>query len=375
MKHQINSLENNVIGIINEQTSSTNLNYNALRTKNSLEIGEKKVEGVNILKKVIFKLSISFSVVMAVSLLLVIFINKPSLIKQLYIDEGLYTNISETNENKQFEPNTGIYQLFLTSEKDISNPLEITIEKYCSQRYYCGYLDNKIIKEVNNFFDKGIDETQYDYYKQFINFNGLDDIFIKYNYFCMFNNIDPTSEEYSIRWLKAQEDDKIKTNIKNYQLALVVESYQTLPIVSFRDSNTFNNKILVYNEVEGVVKGKTYERHNQSLVGHKYIYLGSMYENQKSINGKYLVENSLQVEMIEQTLVVQGIIRADILNHIEQDHTDLSICNHEEYEQITNVIINLENYRIKLNDGKIKTENYYDYEQIKSLLNSYFSEA
>ena len=232
---------------------------------------------------------------------------------------------------------------------------------------------------INSYLDIefNVYKNTYSYKKMYLlsSIHGIDDLLIKYNYYCIIKNIDMNEGEYALKWSIFDKMDDIKTEIKGDQLVF---------IMNIRDID--NIKRLSSNQMEGLnfscVTELKPEINNDKLnfkeeyrFKNKYLsrinYLSPDIQSYMFYDALY--KRSLSISELYGIKYVEGIIPNRYLRHLEQYHKDGSICEHSDFKSYYEAIQLLEPYKIceeqVLDEfGNIEIKIAYDYNGVKQLL-------
>lgn len=360
--------EQKILEFIDDKVVTSRLNYPNIRDRINFSIGEKELVKNKLFYKIVVRLSFSLSVVMICIMAFFTMITHRS---------GIYAS-AQTNPiltDFVFDNNEYAYKG--------KNLFEIEVPPMDDGKYYCAYVSKKIMNYINSYLDIefNVYKNEYSYKKMYLlsSIHGIDDLLIKYNYYCITKNIDMNEGEYALKWSIFNDRDDIKTEIKGDQLVF---------IMNIRDID--NIKRLSSNQMEGlnfscVTELKPEINNNKlnfdnngsisKLCGKKYLFRGSeLFFNVKTFaEDKFIYSKALDINEIYGIEYVEGIIPNRYLRHLEQYHKDGSICEHSDFKSYYEAIQLLEPYKIceeqVLDEfGNIEIKIAYDYNGVKQLL-------
>ena len=379
--------EQKILEFIDDKVVTSRLNYPNIRDRINFTIGEKELVKNKLFYKIVIRLSFSLSVVMICIMAFFIMISHRS---------GVYANaqinpiltdfvtIKELPGGNPLKSNyrLNIYDFVFDNNENAykgKNLFEIELPPMDEGKYYCAYVSKKIMNYINSYLDIefNVYKNTYSYKKMYLlsSTHGIDDLLIKYNYYCIKKNIDMNEGEYALKWSIFNKMDDIKTEIKDDRLVF---------IMNIRDID--NIKRLSSNQMEGLnfscVTELRPEINNNKLNFKEEYY----FENQYLSRINYLSPNiqsymfydvlykwSLSVNELYGTEYIEGTIPNSYLKHLEQYHKDGSICEHSNFKSYYEAIQLLEPYKIceeqVLDEfGNTEIKIAYDYNGVKQLL-------
>ncbi len=383
--------EQKILEFIDDKVVTSRLNYPNIRDRINFSIGEKELVKNKLFYKIVVRLSFSLSVVMICIMAFFTMITHRS---------GIYASAQTNPILTDFVTKKGLFNgSYLIDEFRLSiydfvfdnneyaykgkNLFEIEVPPMDDGKYYCAYVSKKIMNYINSYLDIefNVYKNEYSYKKMYLlsSIHGIDDLLIKYNYYCITKNIDMNEGEYALKWSIFNDRDDIKTEIKGDQLVF---------IMNIRDID--NIKRLSSNQMEGlnfscVTELKPEINNNKlnfdnngsisKLCGKKYLFRGSeLFFNVKTFaEDKFIYSKALDINEIYGIEYVEGIIPNRYLRHLEQYHKDGSICEHSDFKSYYEAIQLLEPYKIceeqVLDEfGNIEIKIAYDYNGVKQLL-------
>ena len=383
--------EQKILEFIDDKVVTSRLNYPNIRDRINFSIGEKELVKNKLFYKIVVRLSFSLSIVMIcimafftmithrsgvyanaqINPILTDFITK----KELNIGSSLISNYRLNIYDFVFDNNEHAYKG--------KNLFEIELPPMNEGKYYCAYVSKKIMNYINSYLDIefNVYKNTYSYKKMYLlsSLYGIDDLLIKYNYYCIIKNIDMNEGEYALKWSIFNKMDDIKSEIKDDQLIF---------IMNIRDID--NIKRLSSNQMEGLqfscvtelrpeINNNKLDFDNigyiSKLCGKKYLFRGTeLFFNVKTFaRDNFIYINTLDINEIYGTEYIEGTISNRYLRHLEQYHKDGSICEHSDFKSYYEAIQLLEPYKIceeqVLDEfGNIEIKIAYDYNGVKQLL-------
>lgn len=379
--------EQKILEFIDDKVVTSRLNYPNIRDRINFSIGEKELVKNKLFYKIVVRLSFSLSVVMICIMAFFTMITHRSGIYASAQINPILTDFVTKKELPSGNPLISNYRLniydFVFDNNEYAykgkNLFEIELPPMDDEKYYCAYVSKKIMNYINSYLDIefNVYKNEYSYKKMYLlsSIHGIDDLLIKYNYYCIIKNIDMNEGEYALKWSIFDKMDDIKTEIKGDQLVF---------IMNIRDID--NIKRLSSNQMEGLnfscVTELKPEINNNKLnfkeeyrFKNKYLsrinYLSPDIQSYMFYDALY--KRSLSINELYGTKYVEGIIPNRYLRHLEQYHKDGSICEHSDFKSYYEAIQLLEPYKIceeqVLDEfGNIEIKIAYDYNGVKQLL-------
>ena len=391
--------EQKILEFIDDKVVTSRLNYPNIRDRINFSIGEKELVKNKLFYKIVVRLSFSLSVVMDIKTNLLgrhHVLNILAAFTMITHRSGIYasaqinpilTDFVTKKELPSGSPLISNYRLniydFVFDNNEYAykgkNLFEIELPPMDDGKYYCAYVSKKIMNYINSYLDIefNVYKNTYSYKKMYLlsSIHGIDDLLIKYNYYCIIKNIDMNEGEYALKWSIFDKMDDIKTEIKGDQLVF---------IMNIRDID--NIKRLSSNQMEGLnfscVTELKPEINNDKLnfkeeyrFKNKYLsrinYLSPDIQSYMFYDALY--KRSLSISELYGIKYVEGIIPNRYLRHLEQYHKDGSICEHSDFKSYYEAIQLLEPYKIceeqVLDEfGNIEIKIAYDYNGVKQLL-------
>ena len=379
--------EQKILEFIDDKVVTSRLNYPNIRDRINFSIGEKELVKNKLFYKIVVRLSFSLSVVMICIMAFFTMITHRSGIYASAQINPILTDFVTKKELPSGSPLISNYRLniydFVFDNNEYAykgkNLFEIELPPMDDGKYYCAYVSKKIMNYINSYLDIefNVDKNTYSYKKMYLlsSIHGIDDLLIKYNYYCIIKNIDMNEGEYALKWSIFDKMDDIKTEIKGDQLVF---------IMNIRDID--NIKRLSSNQMEGLnfscVTELKPEINNDKLnfkeeyrFKNKYLsrinYLSPDIQSYMFYDALY--KRSLSISELYGIKYVEGIIPNRYLRHLEQYHKDGSICEHSDFKSYYEAIQLLEPYKIceeqVLDEfGNIEIKIAYDYNGVKQLL-------
>lgn len=379
--------EQKILEFIDDKVVTSRLNYPNIRDRINFSIGEKELVKNKLFYKIVVRLSFSLSVVMICIMAFFTMITHRSGIYASAQINPILTDFVTKKELPSGNPLISNYRLniydFVFDNNEYAykgkNLFEIELPPMDDGKYYCAYVSKKIMNYINSYLDIefNVYKNTYSYKKMYLlsSIHGIDDLLIKYNYYCIIKNIDMNEGEYALKWSIFDKMDDIKTEIKGDQLVF---------IMNIRDID--NIKRLSSNQMEGLnfscVTELKPEINNNKLnfkeeyrFKNKYLsrinYLSPDIQSYMFYDALY--KRSLSINELYGTKYVEGIIPNRYLRHLEQYHKDGSICEHSDFKSYYEAIQLLEPYKIceeqVLDEfGNIEIKIAYDYNGVKQLL-------
>lgn len=373
--------EQKILEFIDDKVVTSRLNYPNIRDRINFSIGEKELVKNKLFYKIVVRLSFSLSVVMICIMAFFTMITHRSGIYASAQINPILTDFVTKKELPSGSPLISNYRLniydFVFDNNEYAykgkNLFEIELPPMDDGKYYCAYVSKKIMNYINSYLD-----IEFNVYKKMYllsSIHGIDDLLIKYNYYCIIKNIDMNEGEYALKWSIFDKMDDIKTEIKGDQLVF---------IMNIRDID--NIKRLSSNQMEGLnfscVTELKPEINNDKLnfkeeyrFKNKYLsrinYLSPDIQSYMFYDALY--KRSLSISELYGIKYVEGIIPNRYLRHLEQYHKDGSICEHSDFKSYYEAIQLLEPYKIceeqVLDEfGNIEIKIAYDYNGVKQLL-------
>ena len=371
--------EQKILEFIDDKVVTSRLNYPNIRDRINFSIGEKELVKNKLFYKIVVRLSFSLSVVMICIMAFFTMITHRSGIYASAQINPILTDFVTKKELPSGSPLISNYRLniydFVFDNNEYAykgkNLFEIELPPMDDGKYYCAYVSKKIMNYINVY------KNEYSYKKMYLlsSIHGIDDLLIKYNYYCIIKNIDMNEGEYALKWSIFDKMDDIKTEIKGDQLVF---------IMNIRDID--NIKRLSSNQMEGLnfscVTELKPEINNDKLnfkeeyrFKNKYLsrinYLSPDIQSYMFYDALY--KRSLSISELYGIKYVEGIIPNRYLRHLEQYHKDGSICEHSDFKSYYEAIQLLEPYKIceeqvldEFGNREIKIS--YDYNGVKQLL-------
>lgn len=379
--------EQKILEFIDDKVVTSRLNYPNIRDRINFSIGEKELVKNKLFYKIVVRLSFSLSVVMICIMAFFTMITHRSGVYASAQINPILTDFVTMKELPSGSPLISNYRLniydFVFDNNEYAykgkNLFEIELPPMDDGKYYCAYVSKKIMNYINSYLDIefNVYKNTYSYKKMYFlsSIYGIDDLLIKYNYYCITKNIDMNEGEYALKWSIFDKMDDIKTKIKGDQLVF---------IMNIRDTD--NIKRLSSNQMEGLnfscVTELKPEINNNKLnfkeeyrFKNKYLsrinYLSPDIQSYMFYDALY--KRSLSISELYGTKYVEGIIPNRYLRHLEQYHKDGSICEHSDFKSYYEAIQLLEPYKIceeqVLDEfGNIEIKIAYDYNGVKQLL-------
>ena len=379
--------EQKILEFIDDKVVTSRLNYPNIRDRINFSIGEKELVKNKLFYKIVVRLSFSLSVVMICIMAFFTMITHRSGIYASAQINPILTDFVTKKELPSGSPLISNYRLniydFVFDNNEYAykgkNLFEIELPPMDDGKYYCAYVSKKIMNYINSYLDIefNVYKNEYSYKKMYLlsSIHGIDDLLIKYNYYCINKNIDMNEGEYALKWSIFDKMDDIKTEIKGDQLVF---------IMNIRDID--NIKRLSSNQMEGLnfscVTELKPEINNDKLnfkeeyrFKNKYLsrinYLSPDIQSYMFYDALY--KRSLSISELYGIKYVEGIIPNRYLRHLEQYHKDGSICEHSDFKSYYEAIQLLEPYKIceeqVLDEfGNIEIKIAYDYNGVKQLL-------
>lgn len=378
--------EQKILEFIDDKVVTSRLNYPNIRDRINFSIGEKELVKNKLFYKIVVRLSFSLSVVMICIMAFFTMITHRS---GIYASAQINPILTDFVTKKELprSPLISNYRLniydFVFDNNEYAykgkNLFEIELPPMDDGKYYCAYVSKKIMNYINSYLDIefNVYKNTYSYKKMYLlsSIHGIDDLLIKYNYYCIIKNIDMNEGEYALKWSIFDKMDDIKTEIKGDQLVF---------IMNIRDID--NIKRLSSNQMEGLnfscVTELKPEINNDKLnfkeeyrFKNKYLsrinYLSPDIQSYMFYDALY--KRSLSISELYGIKYVEGIIPNRYLRHLEQYHKDGSICEHSDFKSYYEAIQLLEPYKIceeqVLDEfGNIEIKIAYDYNGVKQLL-------
>lgn len=379
--------EQKILEFIDDKVVTSRLNYPNIRDRINFSIGEKELVKNKLFYKIDVRLSFSLSVVMICIMAFFTMITHRSGVYASAQINPILTDFVTMKELPSGSPLISNYRLniydFVFDNNEYAykgkNLFEIELPPMDDGKYYCAYVSKKIMNYINSYLDIefNVYKNTYSYKKMYFlsSIYGIDDLLIKYNYYCITKNIDMNEGEYALKWSIFDKMDDIKTKIKGDQLVF---------IMNIRDTD--NIKRLSSNQMEGLnfscVTELRPEINNDKLnfkeeycFKNKYLsrinYLSP--DIQSYMFYDVLYKRSLSINELYGTKYIEGTIPNRYLRHLEQYHKDGSICEHSNFKSYYEAIQLLEPYKIceeqVLDEfGNIEIKIAYDYNSVKQLL-------
>lgn len=379
--------EQKILEFIDDKVVTSRLNYPNIRDRINFSIGEKELVKNKLFYKIVVRLSFSLSVVMICIMAFFTMITHRSGVYASAQINPILTDFVTMKELPSGSPLISNYRLniydFVFDNNEYAykgkNLFEIELPPMDDGKYYCAYVSKKIMNYINSYLDIefNVYKNTYSYKKMYFlsSIYGIDDLLIKYNYYCITKNIDMNEGEYALKWSIFDKMDDIKTKIKGDQLVF---------IMNIRDTD--NIKRLSSNQMEGLnfscVTELRPEINNDKLnfkeeycFKNKYLsrinYLSP--DIQSYMFYDVLYKRSLSINELYGTKYIEGTIPNRYLRHLEQYHKDGSICEHSNFKSYYEAIQLLEPYKIceeqVLDEfGNIEIKIAYDYNSVKQLL-------
>ena len=378
--------EQKILEFIDDKVVTSRLNYPNIRDRINFSIGEKELVKNKLFYKIVVRLSFSLSVVMICIMAFFTMITHRS---GIYASAQINPILTDFVTKKELPSGCPLsnYRLniydFVFDNNEYAykgkNLFEIELPPMDDGKYYCAYVSKKIMNYINSYLDIefNVYKNTYSYKKMYLlsSIHGIDDLLIKYNYYCIIKNIDMNEGEYALKWSIFDKMDDIKTEIKGDQLVF---------IMNIRDID--NIKRLSSNQMEGLnfscVTELKPEINNDKLnfkeeyrFKNKYLsrinYLSPDIQSYMFYDALY--KRSLSISELYGIKYVEGIIPNRYLRHLEQYHKDGSICEHSDFKSYYEAIQLLEPYKIceeqVLDEfGNIEIKIAYDYNGVKQLL-------
>lgn len=379
--------EQKILEFIDDKVVTSRLNYPNIRDRINFSIGEKELVKNKLFYKIVVRLSFSLSVVMiCIMAFFTMITHRSGIYASAQINPILtdFVTMKELPGGNPLKSNyrLNIYDFVFDNNENAykgKNLFEIEVPPMDEGKYYCAYVSKKIMNYINSYLDIefNVYKNTYSYKKMYLlsSTHGIDDLLIKYNYYCIKKNIDMNEGEYALKWSIFNKMDDIKTEIKDDRLVF---------IMNIRDID--NIKRLSSNQMEGLnfscITELRPEINNNKLNFKEEYY----FENQYLSRINYLSPNiqsymfydvlykwSLSVNELYGTEYIEGTIPNSYLRHLEQYHKDGSKCEHSNFKSYYEAIQLLEPYKIceeqVLDEfGNIEIKIAYDYNGVKQLL-------
>lgn len=379
---KIQNGEQKIITLIGENVENANLNYSNIKDRIVIETNKERKESP--------KRNHSYFMaryVAACSLIVSFFI-----ISILAMTNShFFTNVSLTNfvmninnennyqyESGMFFQETELYSV-LDNKYELSNAMVVELDMPTIDEggIYCAYLSKNLISSIKNY---SLDED-YLSYKSKISYYGIDDNLAKYYYYCQKEGIQESQINSHLKWVKYENNDKIKSKINNNGLVFVSL------IRNINQAYDINTKQLIDVKIKCIVEIKDNKLSDNSSVdsllsnieydanGGKYLFNISKNTKQEQIfTDEYFSDNSALIEEVNGSPVVRGIIPLWYEDSSNNDNFD-DYNNKQKYiTQLDTWIENLNIYLLysketEFSGSREKTYvNYYDYSVVEFLI-------
>lgn len=379
--------EQKILEFIDDKVVTSRLNYPNIRDRINFSIGEKELVKNKLFYKIVVRLSFSLSVVMICIMAFFTMITHRSGIYASAQINPILTDFVTMKELPSGSPLISNYRLniydFVFDNNEYAykgkNLFEIELPPMDDGKYYCAYVSKKIMNYINSYLDIefNVYKNTYSYKKMYFlsSIYGIDDLLIKYNYYCIIKNIDMNEGEYALKWSIFDKMDDIKTEIKGDQLVFIMNIRDTDNIKRLSSNQMEGLNFSCVTELRPEINNKKLNFKEEYRFKNKYLsrinYLSP--DIQSYMFYDVLYRRSLSINELYGTKYIEGTIPNRYLRHLEQYHKDGSICEHFNFKSYYEAIQLLEPYKIceeqVLDEfGNIEIKIAYDYNSVKQLL-------
>ena len=364
-----------------EMQSKSNLDYSQIKDQITIEEkkGIEKVENNKnlFIVKLKYALSIILLIVSIVTYCTICTLNNEGIFEnnnqltEILIEE--FENKELVKKNSMYYYNTSLLSIITDQDKN-NQYVELSISKKINSKYYCAYLDKKIIKKVNEFFnnnDISKSEDFIDLYHKSL-FLGIDLILLK-SYF-YFNNTDIDDLSKHLKWIEYDNDLSISYEINNYQLVYLSTINKANNLFNISNNIKYNKDISVYHELDFTVKDNLIIINENECKDHiVFLCMLEDIENMKNISIKYLYSYCSEVVNIKDK---QGVyINTPQWYGIYNDYVNNSQVEiiYDNSVKFSNILSQLQDYLVykdyyKRVDDLYLERYYYYYDNIKLFL-------
>lgn len=379
--------EQKILEFIDDKVVTSRLNYPNIRDRINFSIGEKELVKNKLFYKIVVRLSFSLSVVMICIMAFFTMITHRSGVYASAQINPILTDFVTMKELPSGSPLISNYRLniydFVFDNNEYAykgkNLFEIELPPMDDGKYYCAYVSKKIMNYINSYLDIefNVYKNTYSYKKMYFlsSIYGIDDLLIKYNYYCIIKNIDMNEGEYALKWSIFDKMDDIKTEIKGDQLVFIMNIRDTDNIKRLSSNQMEGLNFSCVTELRPEINNKKLNFKEEYRFKNKYLsrinYLSP--DIQSYMFYDVLYRRSLSINELYGTEYIEGTIPNRYLRHLEQYHKDGSICEHFNFKSYYEAIQLLEPYKIceeqVLDEfGNIEIKIAYDYNSVKQLL-------
>ena len=379
--------EQKILEFIDDKVVTSRLNYPNIRDRINFSIGEKELVKNKLFYKIVVRLSFSLSVVMICIMAFFTMITHRSGIYASAQINPILTDFVTKKELPSGSPLISNYRLniydFVFDNNEYAykgkNLFEIELPPMDDGKYYCAYVSKKIMNYINSYLDIefNVYKNTYSYKKMYLlsSIHGIDDLLIKYNYYCIIKNIDMNEGEYALKWSIFDKMDDIKTEIKGDQLVFIMNIRDIDKIKRLSSNQMEGLNFSCVTELKPEINNDKLNFKEEYRFKNKYLsrinYLSPDIQSYMFYDALY--KRSLSISELYGIKYVEGIIPNRYLRHLEQYHKDGSICEHSDFKSYYEAIQLLEPYKIceeqVLDEfGNIEIKIAYDYNGVKQLL-------
>lgn len=379
--------EQKILEFIDDKVVTSRLNYPNIRDRINFSIGEKELVKNKLFYKIVVRLSFSLSVVMICIMAFFTMITHRSGVYASAQINPILTDFVTMKELPSGSPLISNYRLniydFVFDNNEYAykgkNLFEIELPPMDDGKYYCAYVSKKIMNYINSYLDIefNVYNNTYSYKKMYFlsSIYGIDDLLIKYNYYCIIKNIDMNEGEYALKWSIFDKMDDIKTKIKGDQLVFIMNIRDTDNIKRLSSNQMEGLNFSCVTELRPKINNDKLNFKEEYCFKNKYLsrinYLSP--DIQSYMFYDVLYRRSLSINELYGTKYIEGTIPNRYLRHLEQYHKDGSICEHFNFKSYYEAIQLLEPYKIceeqVLDEfGNIEIKIAYDYNSVKQLL-------
>ena len=367
-----------------EMQNKTNLDF--LQIKDKIIIEEDK--GIRKVESKRNRLGLRLKYGMAIILLIITIIafftvcsinNNTVFEKNSYLSEQLIEKMADykiLKNNSSYYKNTGLLAIMANHEYN-SKYIELTVSSQFDNKYYCAYIDRKIIRQVNDYYENSnlSNSEKYQYLYNNNLFIGIDDMLLKiYLYFEKLNSVGELLKY--LKWVEYEDDEKIKYNIGKHQIIYLATIKKADKVLNISSNNNFSKEINIYKEVNFIVNKNiiSVEQSKNNKVT-KYLYKIENIDDCKSLDISMMYLEQYCAEIVDinnKDCVYINIPKwyKPYINYLDSIlYNDLNI----NLLKVKSILIALDDYKIgeknyNFSDNLYYNQYIYEYNMIKVFL-------
>ena len=382
------SQEEKVVEFIVSNVEQNHFDYSNVRQKINFKIGENKPVKNNSLFNNTLKFALSFSIaIMSIITMFFAINNEYGILKNNKVLSTIVANDTNENYTTPTEPLNSIYALMFNYDQILlynRRIYEVTFSKDNDSNYYCAYLPNKIIEEIEQYAKWETSKINFEKMAIFSALQGIDNLLLKYKSYCERKNIDVINSAYALKWVIAKDVESIINQIGEYQLILIMNVQDNNGLKQLTNYNNPNPIFKYISESKFKVVDNQIQLLNKEYdiyAFDKYIYVSNLLKTNQNtlyVYEKQFFWNSIRVHDFNGIDYLEQIIPHEYFVHMADEHSDGSDCIHggfEGYYQISNLLSPYKLLEFPALDiiGKQGIKIIYDYDRVKQLFETGFS--